>query len=91
MSAYKQAEKDMIALNTPELHHNKGIALKYEEDYVNALNCFKRAQELDPTWDAPKTLEKTLTKFLLDVKVSIEVFWVEIHFFYSWVFFPAFD
>ena len=25
MSAYKQAEKDMIALNTPELHHNKGI------------------------------------------------------------------
>ena len=74
MSAYKQAEKDMIALNTPELHHNKGIALKYEEDYVNALNCFKRAQELDPTWDAPKTLEKTLTKFLLDVKVSIEVF-----------------
>ena len=25
MSAYRQAEKDMIALNTPELHHNKGI------------------------------------------------------------------
>ena len=70
MSAYKQAEKDMIALNTPELHHNKGIALKYEEDYVNAMACFRRAQELDPTWDAPKTLEKTLTKFLLDVKVS---------------------
>jgi len=27
MSAYKQAEKDIIALNTPELHHNKGIHL----------------------------------------------------------------
>ena len=25
MTAYKQAEKDIISLNTPELHHNKGI------------------------------------------------------------------
>jgi len=73
MSAYKQAEKDMIALNTPELHHNKGIALKYEEDYVNALKCFKRAQELDPTWDAPTNLERTLTKFIMDVKHLIEM------------------
>ena len=23
---------------------------------MNALNCFKRAQELDPTWDAPLNL-----------------------------------
>merc|ERR1712018_949206 len=30
MSAYKQAEKDIIALNTPELHHNKGIALAFD-------------------------------------------------------------
>jgi len=73
MSAYKQAEKDMIALNTPELHHNKGIALKYEEDYVNALHCFKRAQELDPTWDAPRNLERTLTKFIMDVKHLIDM------------------
>jgi hypothetical protein len=55
--AYRQAEKDMIALNTPELHSNKGIALKYEEDYVNALKCLKRSQELGPTWDAPLNLE----------------------------------
>ena len=44
--------------------------MKYEEDYSNALKCFKRAQELDPTWDAPKNLEKILSKFLTDVKVS---------------------
>lgn len=73
MSAYKNAEKDIIALNTPELHHNKGIALKYEEDYSNALKCFKRAQELDPTWEAPKNLEKILSKFLTDVKHLIEL------------------
>jgi tetratricopeptide (TPR) repeat protein len=71
MSAYRQAEKDIISLNTPELHHNKGIALKYEEDYVGALNCFARAQELDPTWDAPKNHERTLGKFLIDVKQLI--------------------
>lgn len=72
MTAYKQAEKDVISKNSPELHHNKGIALKYEEDYVGALDCFARAQALDPTWDAPKSLEKTLTKFLNDVKQLIE-------------------
>ena len=40
---------------------------------MNALNCFKRAQELDPTWDAPLNLERTLTKFLMDVKHLIEM------------------
>ena len=30
MTAYKQAEKDIIALNTPELRHNKGIVSFYE-------------------------------------------------------------
>lgn len=50
-------------------------ALKYEEDYDTALASFKRAQELDPTWDAPKCLERTLTKFLLDVKVG--AFWIK--------------
>ena len=48
-------------------------ALKYEEDYVNALRCFKRAQELDPTWDAPAHLEKVLVKFLYDVKQLIDL------------------
>ena len=57
-------------------------ALKYEEDYSNALKCFKRAQELDPTWEAPKNLEKILSKFLTDVKVNVKSFkmhFVHIH------------
>ena len=64
MSAYRIAEKDMIALNTPELRSNKRIALRYEEDYVNVLKCFKRV---------PLNLERTLTKFLMDVKHLIEM------------------
>ena len=37
MSAYKQAEKDMIALNTPELHHNKGIVSDIPFFYIQLL------------------------------------------------------
>ncbi len=60
----------MISRNSPELQYNKGVALKYEEDYSGALDCFARAQALDPTWDEPKNLERTLSKFLTDVKVQ---------------------
>merc|ERR1711944_123895 len=49
------------------------MTLKYEEDYSNALQCFRRAQELDPTWDAPKNLEKILSKFLTDVKHLLDL------------------
>ena len=51
--------------------------MKYEEDYSNALQCFRRAQELDPTWDAPKNLEKILSKFLTDVKVKLRPHFVK--------------
>jgi len=28
--------------------------MKYEEDYIAALECFAKAQALDPTWNEPK-------------------------------------
>ncbi len=34
--------------------------MKYEEDYVGALECFSRAQALDPTWGEPKEQEAYL-------------------------------
>ena len=34
--------------------------MKYEEDYVAALDCFARAQALDPTWSEPKEQELNL-------------------------------
>jgi len=34
-------------------------AMRYEELYVNAQECFSKAQSLDPTWDEPK--EKSIT------------------------------
>ncbi|XP_044738738.1 tetratricopeptide repeat protein 5-like isoform X2 [Chrysoperla carnea] len=67
MSAYNQAKRDIIARNNPDLHYNVGIALKYEEEYLAALNSFSRAQALDPTWDFPKIKEERLLKYLESV------------------------
>lgn len=67
MSAYSQAEKDVVARSTPELHYNKGIAMKYEEDFSLALQSFSQATALDPTWSAPEVQEAQLAKYLEDI------------------------
>lgn len=73
MSAYAQAEKDVVSRTTPELHYNKGIALKYEEEFLAALDCFKQAQALDPTWEGPKAQETVLLKYIADIVNLIEL------------------
>lgn len=73
MSAYKQAEKDSISKSSPELHYNKGVAMRYEEDYVSALECFSKAQALDPTWNEPKEKAAALVRFLTDVQHLVEL------------------
>ncbi|CAB4054697.1 unnamed protein product, partial [Lepeophtheirus salmonis] len=40
MSAYKQAEKDVVTRTNSELHYNKAIVLKYKEEYTSALDSF---------------------------------------------------
>ena len=62
MSAYNQAEKDVVARSSPELHYNKGIALKYEEEFFAALQSFSSASALDPTWKEPVQQTNQLTK-----------------------------
>ncbi|KAJ9577774.1 hypothetical protein L9F63_005656 [Diploptera punctata] len=68
MSAYQQAEKDIVARSNPDLHYNKAIALKYEEEYKLALESFSCAQSLDPTWDSPIQKERLLIKYLDDIQ-----------------------
>merc|ERR1711962_242016 len=72
MSAYKQAEKDVIAKSSPELHYNKAIALKYEEDYSGSLKGFAKAFALDPSWKSAQEQEESLMKSLLDVQHLLE-------------------
>ncbi|XP_049765526.1 tetratricopeptide repeat protein 5-like [Schistocerca cancellata] len=68
MSAYFQAEKDITASSSPELHYNKAIAYKYEEEYNLALESFSKAQSLEPTWDDPRLKERQLLKYLENVQ-----------------------
>ena len=67
MSAYNQAEKDVVARSSPELHYNRGIALKYEEQFSAALESFSSASALDPTWNEPMGQTKQLLRYLQDI------------------------
>ena len=67
MSAYNQAEKDVVARSSPELHYNRGIALKYEEQFSAALDSFNSASALDPTWGEPLDQTQHLLRYLQDI------------------------
>ncbi|KAJ3658963.1 hypothetical protein Zmor_010675 [Zophobas morio] len=67
LSAYSQAEKDIVAKSTPDLHYNKGITLKYEEEYELALESFNKAALYDPTWEQPTMKERQLVKYLNEI------------------------
>jgi len=73
MSSYGQAERDVVSRSSPELHYNKGVALKYEEDFQSALASFARAAALDPTWREPAAQERLLAKYLQDIVTLLEV------------------
>lgn len=68
MKAYAQAEKDPVARDNPDLHFNRAVAYKYEENYPQALAGFSRASQLDPSWPDPQTQEAHLLTFLSNVK-----------------------
>ncbi|XP_043479713.1 tetratricopeptide repeat protein 5-like [Leptopilina heterotoma] len=71
MSAYNQAEKDIIAKSNPDLFYNKAVALKYQEEYKSALEAFERSMLLDPTWDVPRTKQEDLLQYLKDLQTSV--------------------
>lgn len=53
MTAYSQAYKDPVARNNPDLHFNRAMAYKFQEEYQLAIADFKQAQTLDPGWSEP--------------------------------------
>ncbi|XP_075981931.1 tetratricopeptide repeat protein 5-like [Anticarsia gemmatalis] len=64
MSAYKQAALDPIAKGQPDLYYNEGIALRYSEQYSQALEKFSHAHRLDPPWAAPIRERTRLANFM---------------------------
>lgn len=53
MSAYTRAEHDKVSANNPDLHFNRAVAFKYQEEFSKAIEGYKRAALLDPSWNEP--------------------------------------
>ncbi|XP_076448963.1 tetratricopeptide repeat protein 5-like [Babylonia areolata] len=64
MSAYSQAERDAVARSNPDLHYNRAMSYKYQEEYQKALEEFDLAAQLDPSWSDPGMEEKALLTYL---------------------------
>ncbi|KPJ13451.1 Tetratricopeptide repeat protein 5 [Papilio machaon] len=71
MSAYKQAWLDPVARGQPDLYYNKGIVLKYEEIYDEALQNFDHACRLDPRWEPPQSERTKLANYLKDTNEMV--------------------
>ncbi|XP_070574963.1 tetratricopeptide repeat protein 5-like [Ptychodera flava] len=67
LRAYTQAERDSVANCNPDLHYNRSIAYKYQEEYQLALIGFSRACALEPTWHEPQDKLKQLVDYLSKV------------------------
>lgn len=64
MDAYNRSESDKSSKSNPDLHYNKAVALKFQEEYESALLCFDKAHSFDPQWETPKLLQERLIKYL---------------------------
>ncbi|BFZ12632.1 hypothetical protein BsWGS_15671 [Bradybaena similaris] len=73
MQAYSQAEKDPVARGNPDLHFNRAVTYKYQEDYQKAIDGFSLASQLDPSWMEAKVKETELLNYLLDIQKMIEL------------------
>lgn len=68
LGAYTQAEKDIVAKSTSDLHYNKGITFKYQEEFKMALESFYEASLYDPTWNPPKNKQIQLLRYLQEIQ-----------------------
>ena len=65
-------ERDVVANCNPDLHFNRAVAYKYQEEYQLAVIGFRRAICLDPCWPEPKEKLKGLLDYLEKVSDFIE-------------------
>lgn len=64
LSAYKRSESLGGAIVNPDLHCNKGNLLRYLQDYVSALHCYRLAQSIDPCLEGIDELIQSTEMFL---------------------------
>ncbi|XP_066252294.1 tetratricopeptide repeat protein 5-like [Euwallacea similis] len=68
LSAYSQSEKYIVTRTSSDLHYNKAITFKYQEEFKLALETFHQSSLYDPTWDSPKVKESQLLKYLQEIQ-----------------------
>ncbi|XP_065828277.1 tetratricopeptide repeat protein 5-like [Oscarella lobularis] len=64
MAAYARAEKDPVVANNADLHFNRAVVLKHEEQYNAAFEGFAKAHSLDPSWTEPGAATEKLLSYL---------------------------
>lgn len=69
--SYEKAKRDEVAFSQPDFLFNYASLLLYEENYLDALQCLKRASLLDFDWDEPKKNKKSLLSYLRDTNDMI--------------------
>lgn len=83
-AAYVKAYNDKKAYCQTDFLFNYATLLQYEENFLKALECLKRAAHLDPNWSEPFERKKTLLKYLndccdmIDKKASLKLRRLEI-------------
>ncbi|KAF5302334.1 hypothetical protein FQA39_LY10373 [Lamprigera yunnana] len=72
LTAYVRGESDVAAKSNPDLHYNKAIALKYQEEFELALKSFNLASSYEPGWDPPNIKIKQLEKYLQQISEFVK-------------------
>jgi len=72
MAAYKKAASNVIEQSNPDLHYNRAVAFKYEENFPDALTGYEMAGLLDPSWNEPKIDRQDLINRLKNTMEMIE-------------------
>jgi len=64
LKAYQQAESCTNSVNNPDLHFNRAVIYKFQEEYQKSVEGFSKASLLDATWEEPKKEIKQITDFV---------------------------
>lgn len=69
--AYKQAEKTLPPEENYELYYNKGIALKYTEQFAEALESLSLSAQYEASWPLPSNTYEQLLRYLDTVVLNL--------------------
>ncbi|XP_046842823.1 tetratricopeptide repeat protein 5-like [Xenia sp. Carnegie-2017] len=72
LKAYTRAEMDSVSACNPDLHFNRAVVYRYQEEYKLSIEGFKKALLYDPTWEDPIKLQERLLNYLGNITDLIQ-------------------